>query len=147
MRAALRVSWLEVRHFRRVRRYDERAAGKRFQAQGAADGVSDLRAGWDRVGVSWAGGAHAAAAQVRLDAGAGGEPARDEGDPGVQLAAGAGRRHRHIARADHAPAAERDVEAGRVQAVQSVRAREGAESGGGYHGLWLSVRGDTAARR
>src|SRR5579872_796694 len=147
MRAALRLSWVEVRHLGRVRRYDERAAGERLQAQGAADGVSDLRAGWDRVGVSGAGGAYAAAAEIRLDTGAGSEPARDEGDPGVQLAAGSGRRHRHVTCADHAPAAERDIEARRVQAVQSVRARQGTEPGGGYHRLWLSVRGDTAARR
>ena len=75
------------------------------------------------------------------------QSARDESDPGVQLAAGAGGRHRHLARADHAPAAERDVDARRVQAVQSVRARQGAETGRGHHRLWLPVCRHPAARR
>ena len=50
-----------------------------------------------------------AAAEIRLDAGAGGQPPRHQGDRGVQLAAGAGRRHRHLARADPAPAADRQL--------------------------------------
>ena len=70
-------------------------------------------------GIVWAylgpAGAHAAAAEVRLDAGAGGPPPRLQGDRGVQLAAGAGGRHRHLARADPAPAADRQLTRGGIK--------------------------------
>ena len=104
MRPALRLSRLEVRRLRRLHRHDERAGRERLQAQGPPHRVSHRRAGRHHLGLSRPGGAHAAAAEIRLDAGAGNASPRHQGDPGVQLAAGAGRRHRHLARADHAPA-------------------------------------------
>ena len=108
MRPALRLSRLEVRRLRRLHRHDERAGRKRLQAQGPPHGVSHRRTGRHHLGLSRPGRAHAAAAEIRLDAGAGIASPRHQGDPGVQLAAGAGRRHRHLARADHAPAADRE---------------------------------------
>ena len=64
------------------------------------------RTGRHHLGLSRPGRTHAAAAEIRLDAGAGIASPRHQGDPGVQLAPGPGRRHRHLARADHASAAD-----------------------------------------
>ena len=111
-----------------------------FKHKVRLDRVSDLRTGRHRLGLSRPGRADAAAAEIRLDPGAGSQPPRHQGDPGVQLAAGARRRHRHLARADPAPAADGQLEARRHQAVQSVRARQGAEAGGRHHRLRLPVR-------
>ena len=54
-------------------------------------------------------------------------PPRHQGHRGMQLAAGAGRRHRHLARADPAPPADRQLDPRRHQAVEPVRPRQGAE--------------------
>ena len=91
--------------------------------------------------------AAAAAAEVRLDPGAGDAPARVEGDRGVQLAPGARRRHRHLARADPAPAHHDQLQARRgIKPDERVRARQGAEARRRPHGLGLSVRRPPAAR-
>ena len=79
----------------------------RFKDKIRTSRLSDGGAGRHHLGLPGPAGAAAAAAEVRLDAGAGHAPPRLEGDPGVQLAAGARRRHRHLARADPAPAAHR----------------------------------------
>ncbi len=109
MRPALRLSRLEVRRDRRLRRSVERAGGTSVQAQGEARGLSDLRARRHRLGISRAGREDAAFAEIRLDPGAGNPPSRDQGHRGMQLPAGARRRDRHLARADPAPAADRQL--------------------------------------
>ena len=139
MRPALHLSRLEVRRRRRLHRHDERAGGIRLQAQGPHHRLSDLRTGRHRVGVYGPGREDAAAAEIRLDAGAGSQSPCHQGDRGVQLAAGARRRHRYVARADLAPAADRQLEARRDQAIQSVRARQGTEACRRCHRLRLSV--------
>ena len=67
-----------------------------------------------------------------------------EGDPGEQLAAGPGGRHRHLARADPAPAAHDQHHAARLQARQPLRARQGADARGRHHRLRLPLRGHPA---
>ena len=74
-------------------------------------------------------------------------PARLQGHRGMQLAAGAGRRHRHLARADPAPPADRQLDARRHQAVEPVCPRQGAEARRRRHRLRLSLCRHPAARR
>ena len=61
-------------------------------------------------------------ASLRLDAGAGDPSPGVQGDPGDQLAAGAGGRGGHLARAHPAPAHHDRLHAARVQAHEPVRA-------------------------
>jgi len=61
--------------------------------------------------------------KIRLDGSVGDAPARQQGHSGVQLAARARRRSRHVPRTDPAPAVERRCWARRHQAVESLRPR------------------------
>ena len=74
-------------------------------------------------------------------------PARLQGHPGMQLAAGAGGRHRHLARADPAPPVDRQLDARRHQAVEPVCPRQGAQARRRRHRLRLSLCRHPAARR
>ena len=70
MRAALRLSRLEVRRRRRLRRHDERAGGIRLQAQVASPPIRP--ANWAASSGPIIGPAEdSAGAEIRLDAGAG----------------------------------------------------------------------------
>ncbi len=100
-RAALRLSRLEIRCRRQLPRPDERA--RAVLPQDPPDRLSDGRDGRRDLGLYGAARQDAGAPGLRVDAGAGNPSPRLKGVGGVQLAAGAGRRHRHLARADPAP--------------------------------------------
>ena len=86
------------------------------QAEGPPAAYPTVELGRPRLGLHGPARASAAAAQVRVDPVAGDAPARVEGDRGVQLAAGARRRHRHLARADPAPAHHDQLQAAAASA-------------------------------
>src|SRR5215467_16237725 len=93
-------------------------------------------ANWRRhLGLYGAGRQEAAATAIRVDAGAAIASPRHQGDPGMQLAAGSGRRPRHLARSDHAPADHREFDPWRFQALEPVRCWQGAEAGRGRYGV------------
>src|SRR4029077_5136436 len=73
-------------------------------AQGAPDRLSNLRIERPRLGLYGSTRENPPVAEICLDASAGDAPARQQGHSGVQLAARARRRSRHLARADPAPA-------------------------------------------
>ena len=128
MRPALRLSRLEVRRRRHLRRSAERAGGTSVQAQDPPRRLSD-RASWAASSGPISGRPSKmppppkfAWTQVPEE-----PPPRHQGHRGMQLAAGARRRHRHLARADPASAADRQLDPRRHQAVEPVRPRQGAE--------------------
>ena len=147
MRAALRLSRLEIRRRRQLPRPAQRAAGEPVQAAHPPHRLSDRRAGRPGVGLSRPGRQDAAGAEIRLDPGARKPPACLQGHPGMQLAAGAGGRHRHLARADPASPLDRQLDARRHQAVEPVCPRQGAEARRRRHRLRLSLCRHPAARR
>ncbi len=102
MRAALRLSWLEIRRGGQLRRSAQRAPGASIQAQYPHRRLSDDRAWRHRLGLYGSARKNAGAAQILLDPGARGAPPCQQGHRGMQLAAGPGRRHRHLACADPA---------------------------------------------
>ena len=146
LRPALRLPRLEVRRRRPVRRHDERAGGARF-AHKIRTTAYPTGAGRRRLGLHGPARAQPAPPQFAWTQAPDDAPPRVEGDPGVQLAAGAGGRHRHLARADHAPPDHENSHAARVQADEPVRARQGADPGRRPHRLRLPVRGHPAAGR
>ena len=121
-------------------------AENQFRHKVHIDRVPDGRAGWDRVGLSRSARAHAGYSEIRLDPGTRDASARDQGHPGMQLAAGPRRRPRHLARADHAPAADRQREARRHQAFEPICSGQGAHHRRRHHRLRLPVRRDPGAR-
>ena len=95
MRAALRLSRLEVRRRRQLRRHAVGAGRFEFQAQGQDQGLPVHRARRRGVDLYGTGGAEAGIPRPRMDHGAGLAPLPHPPHAGVQLAAGGGRRVRH----------------------------------------------------
>ena len=102
LRAALRLSRLEVRRDRRGRRHAGRAGALAAQGARAHQGLSLSRARRRRVDLHGARKGAAAAAEPRVQSGAGGARLHLRTRAGVQLAAGARGRDRQCARADPA---------------------------------------------
>ena len=145
IRAALRLSRLEIRRRRQLRRADERA--RAVLQQGPADRLSDGRDGRRDLGLYGAARQDAGAAGLRMDAGAGNPPPCLQGVGGVQLAAGARRRHRHLARPDPASHDHPEHHPPRHPGARTVCARPGAVARSRRHRLRLSLCRDPAARR
>ena len=93
-RAALPLSRLEVRPHRPVHRGAVRAVGKRLLPEDQAEVLSAGRARRRAVDLHGPAGEAAAAAGVGIRHGAGRPQLHVQAHPGVQLAAGDGRRHR-----------------------------------------------------
>ena len=96
-RAALRLSWLAVRRGRQLRRYAEPDAGAGLSREGACQGLQGYRAGRGDLGLHGRARRGAADAGDRGDAAGGKRSLHHVHAARVQLVAGAGRRHRHLA--------------------------------------------------
>ena len=143
--SALRLSRLEIRRRRQLHRADERA--RAVLPQGAPDRLSDGRDGRGHLDLYGAARKDAAAARLRMDPGARNPPPCLEGVGGVQLAAGARRRHRHLACADPAPHDHAQHHPAGDPGAGSVRPRQGADTRSRRHRLRLSLCRHPPARR
>ena len=97
MRHPLRLSWLEVRHRRRLRRHADLLSRSQRQGPDPHQVLSGARMGRHDLGLYGPGGCHAGIAGAGDGAGAGLAPLRHQEMAGLQLGAGDGRLDRHRA--------------------------------------------------